>query len=356
MNERMRGVNLGGWFSQVDAIEEKDPDTFPGLMSHIESFLSPQDFSRIAKWGFNHVRLPLDYFNAFQGPTLVPEEKVLRLLDKAVDNIISCGLSVILDLHKCPGHDFHEGGTRAQSFFSDPGMRADARKVWTHLAERYGDKPQVMLEILNEPVAEDASVWDKIKDEMAAHIRRYAPKSTLVVGSNRWNSASEFAHLTPIEDDNVLYSFHFYNPLPFTHQKAPWLTLDYIHESRAYPGTYALPVEPGNRHPLDSGTWNRERMEKQMEAALNFRERHKVPVACNEFGVYVGGADRDSHLNWMRDVLSILQDHDVGWSYWNYKNLDFGLVSRGESLFSHYPQYDNPERTDYELVELLRKL
>jgi hypothetical protein len=45
----------------------------------------------------------------------------------------------------------------------------------------------------------------------------------------------------------------------------------------------------------------------------------------------------------------------VGYSYWNYKNLDFGLVSKGESLHNDLPQYNNPERLDTELMEMIAK-
>ena len=43
----MKGVNLGGWFSQIDAIEAKDPITFPGMIAHIDHFLGPEDFQRV---------------------------------------------------------------------------------------------------------------------------------------------------------------------------------------------------------------------------------------------------------------------------------------------------------------------
>jgi hypothetical protein len=50
-----------------------------------------------------------------------------------------------------------------------------------------------------------------------------------------------------------------------------------------------------------------------------------------------------------------LREADVGFSYWNYKNLDFGVVSIGESLHKDLPQYNNAERLDRELAELLAK-
>jgi aryl-phospho-beta-D-glucosidase BglC (GH1 family) len=350
----MRGVNLGGWFSQVDCIQEKDPEGFVDLPTHIQTFLGPEDFERVKSWGFDHVRLPVDYFNVFEGPNLTPVQPILSLLDRAVDGLTAAGLDVILDLHKCPGHDFHEGCLGAQGFFTDPSKRKQAKHVWQHLAERYGARPKVLLEILNEPVAEDSASWDQVKHEMAAHIRRYAPDATLVVGSNRWSHPDEFARLTPLADDNVLYSFHFYASLLFTHQLAPWITSEVFRVRRPYPGTYSVPVGTVHRLPLDPGAWNRARMEQQLAQVFRFRERHRVAVACNEFGVYVGGADRGSQLAWMEDFLSTLEEHGIGFSYWNYKNLDFGLLSRGESLFTDYPQYQNPERVDTELVEILR--
>ena len=356
LKERLRGVNLGGWFSQVDCIEEKDPQGFPGLKAHMASFLGAEDLRRLRGWGFNHVRLPVDYFNFFHGASLEQDSEAFVLLDKAIAEIHRAGLMVMLDLHKCPGHDFHNGTVAEQPFFSDPVCRADSRKVWSVLAERYGDNEMTMLEILNEPTARDSAVWDRVKDEMFWHIRKAAPKSTIVVGSNKWNSACEFAHLTPMEDDNVLYSFHFYNPVVFTHQKAPWIQGDAFRQTLVYPGTYELPAELHKRLPTDSGRWDKARMERELDAVLQFRAKYKVPVACGEFGVYAGGPDRASQLNWMRDFLEILAGAGIGYSYWNYKNLDFGVLSIGETLHQGLPQYNqNPERLDAELLDLLAK-
>lgn len=351
----MRGVNFGGWFSQVDAIQEKDPEGFLDLATHVRTFLGRVDFDRVRGWGFDHVRLPVDYFNVFEGTDLKPVEPILSQLEQALDGMTAAGLSVILDLHKCPGHDFHNGCAQAQEFFTSPSRREEAKRVWQYLAERFGQRGNVLLEILNEPVAEDSRSWDEVKNEMAAQIRQHAPYSTLVVGSNRWNSAAEFARLTPIRDDNVLYSFHFYSPILFTHQLAPWLHGEVFEQRRTYPSSYRIPEGTQHRLPLEAGVWDKARMLTELEPVLQFRQRHQVPVACNEFGVYVGGADRDSQLTWIQDFVSVLEEHGIGYSYWNYKNLDFGLVSSNEQRFADYPQYANPDRVDYELVELFRQ-
>lgn len=351
---RMRGVNLGGWFSQVDCIAEKDPEGFGGFGEHVERFLGPDDLFRIAGWGLDHVRLPVDWFNICSNDAEVrPDEAALALLDRAVKLAGEAGLRVILDLHKCPGHDFHAGLSGEQPFFADPGLRRAALKVWSLLAERYGQVPGIVLELLNEPVATDAAIWNTVKDELHAHVRRLAPRATILVGSNRWNSAGEFDRLTPVDDDNVLYSFHFYNPMLFTHQRAPWLPGETYGQHVSYPGR---PVVPGatSQYQPDPGYWDAGRMEAEIEPVLRFRDRYKVTVACNEFGVYVGGANRLSQLNWIRDFLGVLERHDLGFSYWNYKNLDFGLVSQGERLHAGLPQYRNdPDNLDRELANLL---
>ena len=78
-----------------------------------------------------------------------------------------------------------------------------------------------------------------------------------------------------------------------------------------------------------------------------------MPVACNEFGVYAPAplADR---LRYLDDLVGLFREADVGWSYWNYKNLDFGLISQDEALHAALPQYANPERIDHATLGILQ--
>ena len=73
----MKGLNLGGWFSQIDAIEKKNPDNFPGMTEHLDSFLGEIDFKNIKTWGFDHVRLPVDWNNVFSND-IIPRENVFE--------------------------------------------------------------------------------------------------------------------------------------------------------------------------------------------------------------------------------------------------------------------------------------
>ena len=191
--------------------------------------------------------------------------------------------------------------------------------------------------------------------EFHSLLRSLTRVNPIVIGSNRWNHPSTFASLEPVVDENVLYSFHLYEPLLFTHQRAPWIPHKNFQQVNSYPGDYSL-VEPmhGNKLPAETGFWDQSRMRDFLRPVLDFRDRTKLPVACNEFGVFLK-ADRLSQLAWIEDLMEIFREYDIGYSYWNFKNLDFGIISVNESLHEKLPQYQNPDRLDEELLDILAK-
>ncbi len=356
--QRLRGLNLGGWLSQIDAIQEKDPEKFPGIDKHIETFISAADFANVRSWGFDHVRVPVDSY-VFFTENEAPIESRLAGIDRAVALSKQHGLKLILDLHECPGHDFADAtgsGAPVQKLFSgDETFVKKAEKIWACLSERYGSEDHVLFESLNEPVAPTAAIWNTIKDRLCREIRRHAPKSTIITGSNMWNRPSTYGELTPVDDDNVVYAVHFYEPLLFTHQFAPWIPEPEIKVARTYPSDYG-PADTPRKHGLvlSKGKWDRERIVTEFAPVDAFRTRYGVPVICDEFGVYTP-VELNAQLRWYEDLLSVLKDMGIGFSYWNYKNLDFGIISVGEKLHDTLPQYDNAERTNYRVLDILRK-
>lgn len=350
----MRGLNMGGWLSQIDAIQEKDPGKFPGIDKHMETFIAADDFARVKSWGFDHVRVPVDAYLFFTEQDDPVEGRILHI-DRAVDYAKKNGLRMILDLHECPGHDFSEAASGpVQKLFADDTYVKKTEKIWACLAERYGPEDHVLLESLNEPVAPAAEIWNTVKDRLCREIRRHAPKSTIITGSNMWNCPVLFSVLTPFDDDNMIYSVHFYEPLLFTHQNAPWITEPEIKEARTYPSDYGPGLVRQYGLAISAGKWDRERIAGEFNPVNAFRKKYNVPVICNELGVYAP-AELQAQLRWYNDLLSVLGEMGIGFSYWNYKNLDFGIISRGESLHENLPQYSNSERINYQVLEVLKK-
>jgi aryl-phospho-beta-D-glucosidase BglC (GH1 family) len=351
--ERLRGINIGGWLSQIDAIKEKDPDNFPGIDAHMESFISEEDFLQVKEWGFNHVRIPIDFYLFFD-ENANPYKYRLQHLDRALRWAHNAELSMIIDLHECPGHDFAESDNiPIQKLFADPSYLKKTEKIWACLSERYSDHDHIYYEVLNEPVSPSAEIWNEIKDKLCKNIRRYASKVPIIVGSNLWNSPSTYSQMTPVDLDNMVYCFHFYEPLLFTHQFAPWIREPEIREKREYPADFGEGfVRKYGR--ASSGIWNRDRFVEEIAPVKKFGDKYGAPVICNEFGVYAS-VPMQFQLRWLEDLLSVCKEMDIGFSYWNYKNLDFGIISRGESLHSKLEQYNNPQRINYQVLSVLQK-
>jgi len=356
-SQRMRGLNMGGWLSQIDAIQEKDPQKFPGIDKHMESFITEADFSNVKKWGFDHVRIPVDSYLFFTDDE-DPIENRIKNLDRAAELSKKNNLKMILDLHECPGHDFSEATkTPVQKIFvqGDDVYIKKAQKIWAYLAERYGHNEHVLFETLNEPVAPTPQIWNDVKDILCKEIRSHAPKSTIITGSNMWNWPNMFNSLTPFDDDNMVYSVHFYEPLLFTHQKAPWmLSSPEIREERTYPDDYGQGFIRKYGFTQSAGKWDRERFAKEFEPVSAFSKKYNAPVICNEFGVYTP-VELNAQLHWYEDILSVLKEMNIGFSYWNYKNLDFGIISIGESLHENLSQYNNSERINNPVLDVLKK-
>ncbi|MCL2800716.1 MAG: glycoside hydrolase family 5 protein [Treponema sp.] len=353
---RMRGLNMGGWLSQIDAIQEKDPDSFPGIDKHMETFITEKDFVNVKSWGFDHVRVPVDSYLFFDDND-EPVKNRIANLDRAVELSKKNGLKMILDLHECPGHDFSEvTKSPVQKLFEDNDTYLNkTEKIWTYLSEKYSNETHVLFETLNEPVAPSPEIWNKVKDRLCKVIRRYAPNSTIITGSNMWNWPNMFSSLTPFDDDNVIYSVHFYEPLLFTHQKAPWmLNSPEIREERTYPCDYGDGFIRKYGFTQSQGKWDRDRFLKEFEPVSEFSKKYNAPVICNEFGVYTP-VELNAQLRWYEDLLSVLKEINIGFSYWNYKNLDFGIISIGESLHENLVQYQNKERINNPVLDVLKK-
>lgn len=341
------GVNFGGWLSQSDLSRER-----------LERFITEADFRFVKEQGFNTVRLP---FNArlVLGHDGGLDAAGLAWLDRALAWSRDAGLRLILDLHEIEGHSFVD--MAQNDLYTNPLRRGAALKLWTALARHYrGQGEDLSFELLNEAVAPTASHWQDLAGDLTAAIRAVDKERPLVVGSNLWNCAGEFASLNATGDSRTVYTFHFYEPTHVTHQGAPWVGwAKGLPLPQPYPGS-AVGIEGvlGKGDPQAEaqaghlmGLWDAARLEAMMKPVLDFRDRHRVPIFCGEFGVYLK-ARREDQMRWMRDFTGLLVKHGFGFTYWSHRDMDFGLFYDG-APWGHLPQYQNPQKMDHAMVDLL---
>jgi aryl-phospho-beta-D-glucosidase BglC (GH1 family) len=320
------GLNLGGWLSQFPAYDH----------GHFKSYINADDLKRIADWGMDHVRLPVDF------PVLEDEAQPGTYRESGFEYIEACldwcranGLRMILDLHKTPGFAFDE--LDRSTLFESPALQQRFLDLWSAIAGRFAGRSddELAFELLNEIVLPDSGPWNVLVRQAVERIRELAPTRLILVGGNHYNAADELGNLQLLDDPQILYTFHFYLPLTVTHQKAPWIPpIVEFDQELAYPGEQAAGLDtvvaryPGDTHRLDREVgirFDKEYLRRALEPALQFARQTGQPLYCGEFGVYEG-APMATRLNWTRDFIDLLIEHRIGRAYWNYKALDFGLV------------------------------
>jgi endoglucanase len=321
------GINLGGWISQYPAYDHQ----------HFKTFITADDVKRVADWRIDHIRLPVDYF------VLEDDRKPGIFKESGFGYIESClnwckgnGMRLILDLHKAPGYSFD--ALDESSLFMNPVLQERFLGLWQAITERFAERMIDMLafELLNEIVLPNSDPWNQLFKQAVVRIRALDPQRLIIIGGNHYNAPDELKNLEVLDDPNILYTFHFYRPLTITHQKVPWLpALIQYNQAIEYPGQAVgldefLKANPehNNLLRLDVADWyDKKYLQSVLQPALDFSKRVDQPIYCGEFGVYER-AHMTTRLNWTREVIALLNEHDIGHAIWTYKNLDFGLVDK----------------------------
>ncbi|HTX93113.1 MAG TPA: cellulase family glycosylhydrolase, partial [Anaerolineales bacterium] len=192
------------------------------------------------------------------------------------------------------------------------------------------------FELLNEIVLPDSAPWNRLLAKAVERIRQVDLERLIVIGGNYYNSVGELANLTFLADPNILYTFHFYEPLVVTHQKAHWArgVVEYD-RNMEYPGIAPGLSEFVGQHPEFASILgrsagvrlDRSTLHELLQPAFEFMQEHHCPLYCGEYGV-IDLASMPTRLNWTRDFVSLLKEHSIGRAAWSYKAMDFGLVDR----------------------------
>ncbi len=314
-----RGFNLAGW---LDGPESIAPDVAV--------------LRALSKAGMTHIRLPVSaerVMSRFTSEADANEE--LRSLDHALIELLSLGYHVSVDLH--PGEDF------PRLHRDDPtAAMTSLREAWSRLADIISRHPPALVfaELLNEPDIEPAR-WQIEAEQLAGFVRDRLPRTTLIVGPTNWQRADSLPQFRPLNDPNVVYAIHFYDPMVFTHQ-GHWDAADPLSNIRGLP----FPIRPENvavqniRQQLIAGAKMRtlemldgtialsksgDVINSQLQPALSWQQRFSRPLIINEFGVLKGGAPEESRVRWLRSVVNFADRNCWGWAHWEYAQ-GFGLL------------------------------
>ena len=293
-----RGVNLGGWMSQCDYSEER-----------LNHFITEEDIRRIASWGLDHVRLPVDYNVLENDEGTAWREDGFRRVDQAVAWCRKHGLNLVIDLHKTAGFSFDEGEAET-GFFASEACQERFYRLWERIAEQCGGDPEhVAFELLNE-VTDPAfmDTWNRVAGICIRRIRAIAPKHLILVGGYHNNSAHAVPALDPPADDRVIYNFHCYEPLAFTHQGAPWVRS----------------LDQSVRLSIGEAGMEEDYFDRLFAPAIEAAKKNGTELYCGEYGV-IDRARPEDALEWFRRIHDAFERHGIARCAWSYRQMDFGL-------------------------------
>lgn len=316
-----KGINCSEWFMSYYLVKNGRAS----FLNRCDTFMTAADFQAIKNAGFNHIRLPLDPFAVWNGTnTGGLDEQIMVKYVNAINLATSKGLGVIVDAHPTDNAYLNKLNTQ-------PTKMTEFKNFWAKLAIRLkSTNPEmVYFEILNEPAFSNLAMWWGKQAEIVSLIRAVMPNHTFLVGPDGYATWDRLITRPVIADKNIVYKIHFYEPEPFTHQGANWMSWGQWNLLQNVP----YPLNSSNyAQGLTQVTDNSFRTFVANFAAKNYDaakirsifdqvgawSRTKgVPVIVNEFGVMrsVNEADR---LNWLNDVSSAAKANGIGWCMWDY--------------------------------------
>jgi endoglucanase len=250
-----------------------------------------EHFTKIRQAGFSTVRVVLNSFRHMDAQNRLPKSW-FDTLDWVVDGATHAGLNVIIDEHDFDICSKDPDGCR-------PKLIAFWSQVATHLR---GQGDNVLFELLNEPHAKlDAAGWNAMLRELIPLVRATNPTRTLVIGPTQWNNLHQLPTLElPEQDRNIVVTYHYYDPMRFTHQGASWVP-EYTNVS----GVTCCTAE------------ERAKIDSDFDEVAAWSKAHDRPVLLGEFGAREGG-DMASRVDWTNTVARSAERHGFAWAYWQF--------------------------------------
>lgn len=290
-----RGVGLGGWLLPegymwrfpeqgdrprrmekliIDLVGEQKAKEF--WKTYYERYTSEADICRIAKEGFNSVRIPVN------SRFLIKEYEPVRYNDrhlKIIDNLIEwCrkyGLYVILDLHGAPGGqtgtNIDDSENNRPELFTNGKNRQLTIELWGMLAKRYRNEWIIAgYDLLNEPLPQWFSEYNRevmpLYRDIIKEIRKVDERHMIILEGVHW--ATDWSIFEKKPDDNLMLQFHKYWNNPDTESIQEFLD--------------------------KGGEW-------------------KVPIFMGEGG--------ENNPDWVAGAFRLCEDHNISWNFWTWKKM-----------------------------------
>lgn len=342
---------------------DKSKDDFWRLQRKGTNFFNQRErierFDAAKKMGLTFVRLtPTKWqskvggkgkflFGSFDNYKGLVEED-FQSLKAYLDYAAKIDLKVVITFLSVPGRVWrqHNGRKNDVRIWKESKYRTQLASFWRDLAKRLKDHPAVVgYNLVNEPSPEhaDPAITDwytddhrkwcekvagtsldlnKFYEEIITQIRTVDKHTSIVIDSGYMGVPLSTLCFRRLNDPNVLYSFHMYEPYEYA------LGNRRNGNKYSYPG--AIPVGDAG---LDKPQWNRKQLEKflgqirgwQIERGIKSHE-----VLVGEFGVL--RRNKGAAL-FLTDIISLFNQYKWHWAFYSFREdtwaeVDYELGTR----------------------------
>lgn len=371
INPRWYGFNLLEYFST-------DPDWMKYFPYKNDGMFREDDFRWIRDWGFNWVRLPMDYrfWTDPQDLLKINEEKVAPI-DRAIKLGEKYGIHVNVCLHRAPGYcildTMDESLTgihitkEKSSVFTDQKMLDAFVYQWSYFAHRYKgiSREKLSFNLVNEPLImpsgeeieqlkkagksspadifnpeilqRHASDYTRVAEAAIAEIRKQDPQRLVVTDGYIAGTAV----IPELFSTGVMQSCHTYHPMQVTHYQCEWAR-GMLSDKTPVP---TWPARDAKGTVIDRAVLARTFAPWSEPAA------HGIPIHFGEMGCYKH-TPPEVVLSWFDDTLSVIGDLHSGFALWNFRG-PFGVLDteRSGTKFEDWHGY----KLDRGLLSLLQR-
>ncbi|MGH6761318.1 MAG: glycoside hydrolase family 5 protein [Phyllobacterium sp.] len=367
-----RGLNLDIWTTWPGQERWDEED----VLAHFPEWrrnAGAEQLSGLREAGFDFVRMTVDPSIFLQGWGTPRTDRLLTETMTAVAQLRAAGLKVIVDLHLLPS-DIRDVGTI--QVMEKPELFDKYLELVAVMAKALSneDPETVALELMNEPVIDCGATmfpkWPGMLKRLHGAAREAASGLTLVLSGGCWSSAAGLDAVDPtlVADDNVIWTFHNYEPFLLTHQGADWTgdALSYVQDlpyppdrfgdadlrERLAEGRKRIENEaPAERRAelirqfdnlagvLTPPKRLRDQMEAPFDLARDWAKRNDIPanrILLGEFGMIrqeygkTFKVPSEWRAAYLKDVVRIAEDRGFAWALWSWGGA-FGITIDDES-------------------------
>ncbi len=317
-----------------------------------------EDIKAAKAYGIAFIRLSPDKFKTSTRDFLIgnPDsyahlnKEDLAALIKILDMCAEEKMPIVITMLSLPGSRWKQKNNDKDDLriWTNPDFQKQAIQFWQDLTLQLKDHPAIVgYNILNEPHLEKTKDSSSKADQFTSQwvqetlyqfyhdvitaIRSVDKDTPIILDSSLHADPQTFGILKIQPFDNIIYSFHMYEPYTYTNLK--------LNKGKLiYPGL------------IDGKFWDKSALQEYIKQVVLFQDRNHIPsnrILVGEFG---GNRKSKGLVQYFQDLIDIFKEnkwHFAFYSFrednWDEMNYELGDKNLGESYWKSIDKGEKPE-------------